>query len=69
MCVWVYVCGYMCVWVYGGQRRMSDPLELELWAVVSPQRVLETELWSSSTAASLQSCLCSHTRFYFFICE
>ena len=47
VCVCVCVCG-----VHGGQKRVSDPLELELQVVVSRLMwVLVTELRSSTRAA------------------
>lgn len=38
--------------IYGGQKKVSDPLELELQVSLShPQWVVGTELWSSEKAA------------------
>jgi hypothetical protein len=46
---------YVCIMKfinYGGQNTASDPLELELWMVVSILWVLGTKFWSSPRAAS-----------------
>ena len=64
VCVSICVCGYMCVWVYGGQRRMADPLELELQAAVSCLMwVLGIELGSPGGAAHAEL----SSPFYFFL--
>jgi hypothetical protein len=56
--IYLYVCMYVHVCVGGrvGQKKVPDPLELELQAVVScPTWVLETELGSSAREASENS--------------
>lgn len=56
MCVCVSACVSVCVCVCDGQKRASDPLELEWQVLVShPTWVLEPDLSSSGRAASERS--------------
>ena len=47
--MYMYACMYanMHATTQGGQKKAFDPLELDLWAVVS-YLIVETKLWSSA---------------------
>lgn len=51
MCMCLHLCVYTCVEVLRGQKRASDPLELESLPVVSHHWVLGTEPESSPKVA------------------
>ena len=50
-CLHIYV-HHVHVWCHGSQKMTSDPLKLELWAVVSPDVVLETKPETSARATN-----------------
>ena len=57
MCVCVSLCVHVCAGTHRSQKRVSDPLELELKEAVSHQiLVLGTKLWASTRTASALNC-------------
>lgn len=53
-CLYVCLCSKCLPGSHRGQRRVSCPLELELWVVVSLLMVAEeTKVWSSTRASAL----------------
>ena len=54
----IFVCAHMyAVPIEASQKRVSDPLELEVQITVSHHvGVLETDLWSSARAGNAHNC-------------